>query len=123
MSNSLKHSVSLHPYFTVNDGQMDAFKAIIQKFIAKTESESGCVYYNFTINEEAGIVLCREAYIDAEALLHHVESVGPIIEEALTISEMSRLEIHGPAAELEPLKAPFADLGPDYYALEDGVDK
>ena len=37
---------------------------------------------------------CRESYRDAGALLTHLERIGPLLEEALGMSELVRLEVH-----------------------------
>jgi hypothetical protein len=36
----------------------------------------------------------------------------------LTIVDLTRLEVHGPAAELEKLKAPLAHLNPAWFEVE-----
>lgn len=110
---------SIAPYFTVHDGQLPAFRDLCERFIEKTGTESGCLYYGFAINGD--VVHCREAYDDAAALLAHVDNVGALIGEALEISEMTRLEVHGPEDELQKLREPLADLNPQYFTLEYGI--
>jgi quinol monooxygenase YgiN len=112
-------SVSIHPYFKVHAGQMAAFKALFPKFIAATKSEPKCLYYGFTVSDD--VVHCREAYADAEGLLAHVQNVGALIEQALKLSDIARLEVHGPAAELEKLKGPLGSLNPQWFAYETGL--
>ena len=85
---------SIAPYFKVHEGQLPAFRALCERFVEKTSAEPGCLYYGFALDSDE--VHCREAYDDADALLAHVESVEALIGEALEISEMARLEIHGP---------------------------
>lgn len=51
----------------------------------------------------------------------HLKNVGTLLGEALKISKITRLEVHGPAAELEKLKGPLADLKPQYFVLADGA--
>lgn len=41
----------------------------------------------------------------------------------LKISELIRLEIHGPDAELEKMKCPLADLKPAWFAYECGIER
>jgi hypothetical protein len=53
--------------------------------------------------------------------LAHIENVGALIGEALEISELARLEIHGPEEELQKLREPLADLNPRYFTLEYGI--
>ena len=57
---------------------------------------------------------------DAEGLLAHLENVGTLLEEALKISEIIRIEIHGPEEELNKLREPLSDLKPQYFQLEYG---
>lgn len=111
--------VSLHPYFKAHPGKLDAIKASLPGFIAKTATEKKNLYYDFTLNGD--ILFCREAYVDAAAVLAHLTNVGPLLEELLKIVDLIRLEIHGPAAELERLKAPFAAFNPIWFAYQNGV--
>jgi len=113
--------VSIHPYFKVHPGKLDAARALLPKFIAKTTTEPKCLYYEFTSRED--VVFCREGYVDAEGTLAHLANVGEILDEMLKLSDVIRLEIHGPATELEKLKAPLAAYNPEYFAYEAGLKK
>ena len=113
--------VSIHPYFKVHPGKMEAFKAALPGFVEKTATEAGNLYYDFTISGD--VVFCREAYAGADSLLAHVEAVGAQIGEVLKISDLLRVEVHGPAAELEKLKGPLAGLKPVWFVFECGVKK
>ncbi len=109
---------TIAPYFTVQDGQLDNFKSLCARFIEQTQKESDCLYYGFTF--AGNTIHCREGYVNADALLIHVQAVGSIIEEALKISDITRLEVHGPEAELAKLREPLAGLNPEYFTLECG---
>lgn len=117
----MSNVVSIHPYFKVHEGQLDTFKANLPKFTAITSEEEKCHWYDFTICGD--VVHCREAYDGADGLLTHLGNVETLIGEALTISDLVRVEVHGPVAELEKLKVPLADLNPDYYIYETGIGK
>ena len=56
----------------------------------------------------------------AEGVLAHLENVGPILQEALKISTILRLEIHGPESELAQLRGPLSGLAPQFFVLEYG---
>jgi hypothetical protein len=109
---------SIVPYFNVADGKLDNFKEICEQFVAQTEKEDKVLYYGFAFSGSEAH--CREGYADAEGLLAHLDNIGEILGKALEISEISRLEVHGPAAELEKLKGPLKDLNPQYFELEYG---
>lgn len=110
---AVSNFVSLHPYFTVHPGKLDAFKAGLPAFIEKTASEKKNLFYEFTENGDH--VFCREGYEDAEGLLAHLENVGSLLAEALKIADLTRLEVHGPATELDKLRAPLAHLKPVWF--------
>ena len=117
----LSQAVSIHPYFKVNEGQRSAFKALMTKFVERTATEDTCLYYDFSISGDQ--VYCREAYVGAAGVLNHLENVNACIEEALTISELYRIEIHGPGEEIDKLREPLAELNPEFYTIITGVTK
>jgi quinol monooxygenase YgiN len=106
------------PYFKVPSGNLGAFKALCEQFVAKTSDEAKCLYYGFSFFED--LAHCREGYKDAEGLLAHLDNVGQLLQEALKIAEIARLEVHGPAEELAKLREPLAALKPQFFTLEYG---
>lgn len=112
-------SVSLHPYFKVHAGQMEAAKALLPKFVEKTRSEEGVLFYDFTVNGD--VVHCREAYRDAAATLFHLQNVGDLLGELLKVSDLVRVEFHGPAEEIAKLRGPTSHLNPDLFVRALGI--
>ena len=112
----LSDFVSLHPYFKVHPGKLETFKSSLAAFVEKTDQEEKNLFYGFTINGDE--VFCREAYTDAEGILAHLESVGAMLAEAMKIADLIRLELHGPAKQLEKLRGPLAHLNPAFFSLE-----
>ncbi len=116
----IERSVSIHPYFKVHPGKLDEVKALLREFVAKTATEPGCVWYEFTINGDE--VFCREAYLGAEGALAHLDNVGAQLERMMTLTTLARLEIHGPAEELAKLKGPLGGFNPAWFVCECGVE-
>ena len=108
--------VSLHPYFKVHPGKLEAVKDGFPAFVKKTATEKDCLFYGFTVSGDE--ILCREAYESAEGLLAHLENIGALLAEMLKMADLTRVEVHGPAAELEKLKKPLAHLNPAWFTLE-----
>lgn len=106
------------PYFKVHPGKVQAFKALCERFVEKTRQEPKCLYYGFSFHGDE--VHCREGYEDAEGLLAHLKNVGSLLDEALKIADITRLEAHGPEQELAKLREPLADLKPQFFTLEYG---
>jgi hypothetical protein len=119
--NSPTPAVSLHPYFQVRSGRMAEVHPLLREFVAKTTPETGMLHYQFTVAAET--VFCREAYLNADGVLAHLANVGPLLDRMLTMADLVRLEIHGPAAELEKLRAPLSALNPTWFVYECGVTR
>ena len=113
---AISNFVSLHPYFKIHSGKIDMFKAALPAFVAKTKTEEKNLFYDFTFNGDE--VLCREAYRDAEGLLAHLANVDALLKEAFKIADITRIEVHGPAAELDKLREPLAALKPAWFVRE-----
>ena len=112
---------SIAPYFKVNPGKMAEFKKFCERFVEISRTEKGCLYYGFAFDGD--LAHCREAYVDADAALIHITNVGPTIQEALQVSELVRLEVHGPESELAKLRGPMAGLNAQFFTLEIGFRK
>lgn len=111
--------VSLHPYFRIHQGKTEEVKSLLGDFVKKVEEEEACLYYNFTMHGDE--LFCREGYVGAEGALAHVENVGPELEKLFALVDITRVEVHGPAAELEKLKEPFAGLDPTWWEYQTGI--
>ena len=107
------------PYFQIHEGKETAFRELCERFVERTKAESDCLYYGFSF--DGNKAHCREGYHNADGLLAHLANVGPLIEEALTISDIIRLEVHGTENELQKLYGPLADFSPEFWTLEFGI--
>lgn len=109
---------TIAPYFKVSSANAATFRALCEKLVAKAREEPKCLYYGFSFNGDE--VHCREGYEDAEGLLAHIDHVGPLLREAAKISEITRLEVHGPEEELAKLRKPLSDFPATFFVLEFG---
>jgi quinol monooxygenase YgiN len=109
-------AVTLCPYFEIADGKAAEFKALGPKFVERTRTEPGCLHYVFTF--DGMNAHCREGYADAAGVLAHLDNVGALLQEALKAAKIVRLEVHGPAAEIDKLRGPLAGLKPQFFVIE-----
>jgi quinol monooxygenase YgiN len=109
---------TLAPYFKIHQGQVALFREGCEAFVKKTRTEPKCMFYGFSFDGDEAH--CREGYEDADALLFHLDNVGALLEEALKIADLTRLEVHGPESELARLREPMAGLNPQFFTLELG---
>jgi len=113
--------VSIHPYFTPHEGRFAVFIAMLPEFVERTRREEDVLFYDFTVCEPQ--IFCREAYSGGEGALAHLENVADLLGRALEIAELTRLEIHGDAAELDKMREPLADLPVKWFVLEAGLQR
>jgi len=115
------NAISINPYFNIPEGQMETAKEFLAQFcdLVATNEKEGCLFYNFTL--KGNELCCREAYKDVAAIKAHLANCGAALGEFLKIAQVLRVEVHGPAAELEQLKEDFAGLNPEYYVCECGI--
>lgn len=116
---ALSNFVSIHPYFKVHPGKLETVKAGLPRFVEKTKAEKENLFYEFTVNGDE--VFCREGYKSAAGLPAHLDNIGALLTEMLKMADLTRIEVHGPAAELEKLKGPLAHLNPAWFEVEASV--
>lgn len=109
---------SIVPYFKVNEGQLQRFRELCERFVERTQTEDGCLYYGFSFDGD--VVHCREGYVDAKAALAHLDNVGDLLEESLKLADVTRLEVHGPESGLALLREPLGGFSPTFFTLEYG---
>jgi len=113
-------TVSLSPYFEVQEGQLETFKDIWKKAYDPFAHKEDCVHYAFTFN--GNFAHCREAYKDAAGVLQHLGDVDAPLNAVLdpSIAKLLRLEVHGPKAEIEKLIEPLTPFGCKFFHTEWG---
>jgi len=112
--------VSIHPYFKAHPGKLDEIKALLPQFVKQSATEEKILQYEFTLHGDE--IFCRESYQDAAGVLAHLSNVGALLYKMLTMADLIRIELHGPAGELEALKGPLANLDPAWFAVECGME-
>jgi quinol monooxygenase YgiN len=56
----------------VKDGQLDAFKELMEEMVAGTREEPGALDYEWFISDDSGTVHLYEKYVDSEAAIAHL---------------------------------------------------
>ena len=110
--------VTIVPYFKIHAGKIDDVKKICVAMVAKTEEESKCLFYGFSFSGDE--LHCREGYSDGAGALAHFDNVGDLLKTLLENTDLKKLEIHGTANEIDPMREPLSDLNPQFFTLEYG---
>src|SRR6266850_21631 len=101
-------TVTIAPYFKIQSGKVQECKALCERFVEKSKTEAGCLYYGFCFNGD--VAFCREGYKNGDAALAHLDNVGALLVELQKLTDIVRIEIHGPEAEVAKLRGPLAEL-------------
>jgi len=109
---------TLVPYFTVQDGKLNQFKALGEQMVEQTKNEEAVVFYGFSFHGQQAF--CREGYTSAAGILAHLENVDSLLKQALAIASLDKLEVHAPAADVAALQQPLKGLNPTYFTMETG---
>jgi hypothetical protein len=111
----------LYPYFKLK--QPNVFKKTWYEAYPDTKANmvsEKSHQYAFSF-EASGVASCRESYGDAEGILLHLKNVDVPLKTVLGgPADLMRLEVHGPAAEVEKLKPALGPLGCDFFITEWG---
>ena len=104
-------------YFQVQVGKFQQFKEKARRAVELTKKQPQCLYFGFCFNEARQLAFCRQGYESAEGVMTHLEHID---HSMLRISELLRLEVHGPETELAKLKEPLSQYSPEYFTLAFG---
>jgi len=106
--NNQDTQLTVTAFFKANPGKLNALEQLADRFVERTRKESRMCAYGWSFHADEAH--CRHRYQDAQGFLEHVENCLPLFQEALTISECTRLAIHGPEDELAKIRGPMANF-------------
>ncbi len=82
--------------FTINDGQLEAFKEKAAGYIKAVQAgEPGTLIYEWSLEENGNRCMLHEVFESSEALLTHFANVGPSLPDLIAIALITRLEVFG----------------------------
>jgi len=103
--------VEMCPYFRVDPMNLGLWKGLCDDFYKQAKREDGMVFYGFFFKEDSGGVRIRMGFRDVSALLAHLHAIGVPMEVAMGISQLDRVEFHGPHDAFAELQEVDMKLG------------
>jgi len=111
--------VSLSPFFTVPEGKLEEFKALLPKFYegSRRDASRERLYYGWAISGR--VVFCRQGFKSAEGVLAHLRDADSVLEEALAMVGVENMDLAcvGPVEELEKLRIVLGPHTPHFFEL------
>jgi quinol monooxygenase YgiN len=98
---------------SINVGQEDAFKHLMEEMVASTKkNEPGTTIYEWTIREDARSVHIFERYVDSAAALTHIATFGSTFANRfLACVKPTRLALYGrPSSEVVKALSAFSPI-------------
>lgn len=114
--------VTLIGTFNIRPGNASQFRANCEKMVALHDKEPGHLGSAYSFDGDSSAV-SREDYDSADAVRRHMEIGERIYENTRELVDITGVEVHGPADELDKLRELFADLSPRYFVTEYGFRK
>ena len=110
--------LTLHPTFSITD--LAKAEPFMKQCVEATRSETGCLYYGWTVSADGTKLFCREAYIDGAAVNAHLINAVPIVGAMIDSGAVAldKIELHGPKAEWAACKEEADKLGMVYFDVD-----
>jgi len=108
---------------TVNQGQLDAFKAIAKEMTSASEAEPETLGYEFFFSTDEKQCRLLETYEDANAVLAHFTGpvVGKLVPQITPLCTIDRFEIYGdPGPQVTQMAA---SLGAKFFSYWAGLSR
>jgi len=119
----LQKVVRLAVDLTVNEGQLDAFKAVAREMTAGTDAEPGTIGYEWFFGEDGRRCRLLETYTDSDALTAHFTGpvVSNLVPQLVGLCALDRFEIYGdPGPQVAKMAAGF---GAQFYSYWTGINR
>lgn len=108
--------------FTIADGKTEEFKSLAHSLIEKVKKkEPGVDSYQLFHNSGESKSYMLERFQSSEAVMEHLEHVGPMLPELLEVAPITRFEIFGNISK--DVEEALKSLGADSFSYLDGFNR
>ena len=89
-------AISWNLQLTVQEGRLEAARALMSEMVAATRNEEGAVLYEWFLSEDGGVCHICEKYRDSAAALEHLGNFGANFAERFLMSFVpTSLHVYG----------------------------
>ena len=106
-------NISWNLKLSVNDGQLEQFRDLMNEMVEHTRAETGCMTYDWFVLPDGSEVHIQERYTNNEAALTHLGNFGAnFAERFMALVTPRSFVVYGPASDaiqeaLKPMGAVF----------------
>lgn len=111
----LSQFVAIQATFRIHPGLREIVNRLLGEFDRRASDEPLILFHEASFQSDA--LALRIAFPSAVSLLDHLAGTSDGFERLLSETDLIRMEIHGPEAELSQLRGPLGALQPDWFVL------
>ena len=105
--------LAVRAVFRVHPGHRESFCSLVERIVARVrENEPGTTRYDWYVQGDGDSYVVLEEYESSEAVLLHMQNVGPLLGEIFAAASLE-VEIYGEPSEA--LRTATAQLEPAYF--------
>lgn len=107
------NNISWNLKLSVNDGQLEQFRDLMNEMVEHARAETGCMTYDWFVMADGSEVHIQERYADNDAVLVHLGNFGAnFAERFMALVTPRSFVVYGPASDaireaLTPMGAVF----------------
>ena len=106
---------------SVNEGQLEAFQALMGEMVAATQNEPDTLIYEWYFDEEKRTCQINERYRDSAATMVHLQSFGGFAERFMAaVTPVNFIVMGDPDTAV---REGLAGLNPTYLSQEAGFSR
>lgn len=111
--------VTVIGYFAIRPGNAARFRDNCEAMVALRDKEAGHPASAYSFESDSAAV-SREDYESADAFAQHLDVGKHIFETTRQLVDITGVEAHGPADEIEKLRPLLSDMSPRFFRTEFG---
>lgn len=98
----------------IHSGKLEALKSVANRCVARVhEKDAGTSQYDWYLSSDRKICVVRETYDSSDALLAHLENLGPLFRD---LAEVGELQIAVFGEPTDELLAAITEMQPSLYS-------
>lgn len=111
----LSQFITIQALFRVHPGRREIVDRLLVELDRHASDEPLVLFHEASFHSDN--LALRIAYPSAVSLLDHLAGSSDGFERLLSETDLIRMEVHGPEAELSQLRGPLGVFQPDWFVL------
>lgn len=111
----LSQFITIQALFRVHPGSREIVDRLLGELDRRASDQPMVLFHEASFHSDD--LALRIAFPSAVSLLDHLASTSDGFERLLSETDLIRMEVHGPEADLSQLRGPLGIFQPDWFVL------